>query len=264
MRVVAASPTRATPDRLAAALPGAHSGRGRRDRPAAPGRTGRRRRAAGSICSSTTRAISGRARCRPLRDHPLPALRTVLETNVLAPLALSRRCCRALRACGGTVVDVSSDAAVTPYAGWGGYGASKAALDHLSAVLAVEEPGVRVYAVDPGDMRTAMHQAGVPGRGHLRSAGTRVDRSGVDATARERAARRAAATWPPTGQWSRERRDEQGTAGPRALTFDLPPGSRPTRHRRAATGCACWWPRRRECGTVTSTSWQAFLSSRAT
>lgn len=60
------------------------------------------------------------------------------------------------------MVDVSSDAAVEPYETWGGYGASKAALDHLSAVLAVEEPGIRVWAVDPGDMRTDLYEAAVP------------------------------------------------------------------------------------------------------
>jgi NAD(P)-dependent dehydrogenase (short-subunit alcohol dehydrogenase family) len=69
----------------------------------------------------------------------------------------------ALRAAGGTIVNVSSDAAVGAYPGWGGYGASKAALDQSSAVLAAEEPDVRVYAVDPGDLRTAMHQQAFPG-----------------------------------------------------------------------------------------------------
>jgi NAD(P)-dependent dehydrogenase (short-subunit alcohol dehydrogenase family) len=68
----------------------------------------------------------------------------------------------ALERAGGTVVSVSSDAAVEAYAGWGGYGASKAALDQLTAVLAVEHPGLRVYAVDPGDMATDMHRAAAP------------------------------------------------------------------------------------------------------
>jgi len=61
------------------------------------------------------------------------------------------------------VLNISSDAAVEAYAGWGGYGAAKAALDHLTAVLAVEHPELRVYAVDPGDMATDMHQAAFPG-----------------------------------------------------------------------------------------------------
>jgi NAD(P)-dependent dehydrogenase (short-subunit alcohol dehydrogenase family) len=83
--------------------------------------------------------------------------------NVLAPLALTQLLLPALRAARGTVVAISSDAAVEPYEGWGGYGASKAALDQLAAVLGTEEPAVRVYSVDPGDMRTEMHQAAYPG-----------------------------------------------------------------------------------------------------
>jgi NAD(P)-dependent dehydrogenase (short-subunit alcohol dehydrogenase family) len=99
----------------------------------------------------------------PLADVPLAAARRVLETNVLAPLALIQRFLPRLRAAGGIVLNVSSDAAVEAYAGWGAYGSSKAALDQLSAVLAAEEPGLAVYAVDPGDMRTEMHQAAFPG-----------------------------------------------------------------------------------------------------
>ena len=68
-----------------------------------------------------------------------------------------------VRAAGGVVLNISSDAAVEAYPGWGGYGSAKAALDHVSAVLGVEEPDLRVYAVDPGDMRTDMHQAAFPG-----------------------------------------------------------------------------------------------------
>jgi NAD(P)-dependent dehydrogenase (short-subunit alcohol dehydrogenase family) len=98
-----------------------------------------------------------------LADVPLAAARRVLETNVLAPLALTQRLLPLLRASGGSVLNVSSDAAVEAYAGWGAYGSSKAALDQLTAVLAAEEPGLGVYAVDPGDMRTEMHQAAFPG-----------------------------------------------------------------------------------------------------
>jgi NAD(P)-dependent dehydrogenase (short-subunit alcohol dehydrogenase family) len=99
-----------------------------------------------------------------LERCPLDALRGVLETTVLAPLALTQLALPLLRASGaGTVVTLSSDAAVEAYAGWGGYGAAKAALDHLAAVLAVEEPDLRVHAFDPGDMRTAMHQRAFPG-----------------------------------------------------------------------------------------------------
>ena len=90
-------------------------------------------------------------------------LRRVLDVNVVAPLALVQAVLPALGAARGTVVNISSDAAVEPYAGWGGYGASKAALDHLTAVLAVEQPELRVFAVDPGDMSTDMHQAAFPG-----------------------------------------------------------------------------------------------------
>jgi NAD(P)-dependent dehydrogenase (short-subunit alcohol dehydrogenase family) len=98
-----------------------------------------------------------------LRDYPLHAARTVYETNVIAPLALIQLLLPAISGESGTIVNVSSDAAVEAYEGWGGYGPSKAALDHLSAVLAAEEPGVRVYAFDPGDMRTDMHQRAFPG-----------------------------------------------------------------------------------------------------
>ena len=99
-----------------------------------------------------------------LADLPLDALRRVYEINAVAPLALTQLALPALRrASAPTVVTLSSDAAVEAYAGWGGYGSAKAALDHLAAVLAVEHPDLRVYAFDPGDMRTAMHQAAFPG-----------------------------------------------------------------------------------------------------
>jgi NAD(P)-dependent dehydrogenase (short-subunit alcohol dehydrogenase family) len=98
-----------------------------------------------------------------LRDYPLDALRRVYETNVTAPLALLQRLLPDLRAARGGVLNVSSDAAVEAYQGWGGYGSSKAALDQVSAVLAAEEPDLRVYALDPGDMRTDMHQRAFPG-----------------------------------------------------------------------------------------------------
>ncbi len=90
-------------------------------------------------------------------------LHAVFDTNVVAPLALVGLALPALRRDGGAVVNISSDAAVEAYETWGPYGASKAALDHASAVLAREEPGLQVYAFDPGDMRTDMHQAAFPG-----------------------------------------------------------------------------------------------------
>jgi NAD(P)-dependent dehydrogenase (short-subunit alcohol dehydrogenase family) len=98
-----------------------------------------------------------------LRDFPADALRAVFETNVLAPIALAQPLLPYLRAAEGILVNVSSDAAVEAYPGWGGYGAAKAALDHISAVLGAEEPAIRSYAVDPGDMRTEMHQRAFPG-----------------------------------------------------------------------------------------------------
>ena len=87
----------------------------------------------------------------------------ILTVNAITPLAVVQAVLPALRTTGGTIVNISSDAAVEAYAGWGGYGASKAALDQLSAVLAVEQPDLRVLAVDPGDMATDMHQAAFPG-----------------------------------------------------------------------------------------------------
>jgi len=98
----------------------------------------------------------------PLRDYDLGELRRVYETNVLAPLALVQLLAAPLAAAAGVVVNVSSDAAVEPYPGWGGYGSSKAALDQITAVLAAEEPELLCYAFDPGDMRTRMHQAAFP------------------------------------------------------------------------------------------------------
>lgn len=90
------------------------------------------------------------------------ALTNVMAINAVAPLAVLQAVRMALSP-GAVVVNVSSDAAVEASAGWGGYGASKAALEHLSRVLAVERPDLRVYALDPGDMRTELHQAAFPG-----------------------------------------------------------------------------------------------------
>jgi NAD(P)-dependent dehydrogenase (short-subunit alcohol dehydrogenase family) len=98
-----------------------------------------------------------------LADYPLDALRRVYEVDVLAPLALTQLLLPTLRHTRGALVAISSDAAVEAYEGWGGYGSAKAALDQLTAVLATENPDLRVYAVDPGDMNTAMHQAAFPG-----------------------------------------------------------------------------------------------------
>ncbi|MFB9931490.1 SDR family NAD(P)-dependent oxidoreductase [Amycolatopsis halotolerans] len=99
----------------------------------------------------------------PLVEYPPDELETVFRTNVFAPLALARLLLPALATAKGVLVNISSDAAVEAYEGWGGYGSAKAALDHLSAVLGVENPEIAVYAVDPGNLRTAMHQAAFPG-----------------------------------------------------------------------------------------------------
>jgi NAD(P)-dependent dehydrogenase (short-subunit alcohol dehydrogenase family) len=98
-----------------------------------------------------------------LRDYPLGELGRVYDTDVFAPLALIQLLAAPLSAAAGTVINVSSDAAVEAYPGWGGYGSAKAALDQLTAVLAAEEPALRCYALDPGDMRTDMHQRAFPG-----------------------------------------------------------------------------------------------------
>jgi NAD(P)-dependent dehydrogenase (short-subunit alcohol dehydrogenase family) len=98
-----------------------------------------------------------------LADLGDDTLRRLYDANVVAPLALVQAVLPALRASGGTVVNVSSDAAVEHYDTWGGYGSSKAALDHLTATLAVEEPAVRWLSFDPGDMNTRMHEEAFPG-----------------------------------------------------------------------------------------------------
>jgi NAD(P)-dependent dehydrogenase (short-subunit alcohol dehydrogenase family) len=98
-----------------------------------------------------------------LADYPLDVLARVYDVNVVAPLALTQIALRHLRERGGTIVNITSDAAVEAYEGWGGYGSSKAALEHLGNILAAEEPNVHVYTFDPGDMRTQMHQEAFPG-----------------------------------------------------------------------------------------------------
>ena len=98
----------------------------------------------------------------PLERYPLEALESVYRVNVFAPLALTQGLLPALQRARGTVVNMTSDAAVEAYSGWGGYGSSKAALDQLSAILGAEQPEIRVYAFDPGDMLTEMHQRAFP------------------------------------------------------------------------------------------------------
>jgi NAD(P)-dependent dehydrogenase (short-subunit alcohol dehydrogenase family) len=97
-----------------------------------------------------------------LAGYPLDALEEIYRVNAVAPLALAQLALPLMPA-GARILNVTSDAAVEAYEGWGGYGSSKAALEHLTGVLAVEHPQLRVYAVDPGDMRTRMQQDAFPG-----------------------------------------------------------------------------------------------------
>ncbi|MPZ79273.1 MAG: SDR family NAD(P)-dependent oxidoreductase [Actinophytocola sp.] len=98
-----------------------------------------------------------------LADYPLDVLAEVYATNTIAPLALIQLVLPQLTPRKSQVVNITSDAAVEPYEGWGGYGSSKAALDQITNILAAEQPELRVYAVDPGDMATDLHQQAFPG-----------------------------------------------------------------------------------------------------
>ena len=98
-----------------------------------------------------------------LDRYPIGALASVYDVNVFAPLAITQLVLPELKASDGIVVNVTSDAGVEPYEGWGGYGSSKAALDQLTAILGAENPTITAYAFDPGDMRTQMHQEAFPG-----------------------------------------------------------------------------------------------------
>ncbi len=98
-----------------------------------------------------------------LLDYPIETIHSIVHTNLIAPLSLLQKV-RPFLADHPTVINISSDAAVEPYPGWGGYGASKAGLDHLTLILAQENPRWHIYAFDPGDMRTQMHQEAFPGQ----------------------------------------------------------------------------------------------------
>jgi len=120
-------------------------------------------RAAGGLDALVNNAsILGPSPQPSLLDYPLDVLEQVYRVNVVAPLALLQAARNALKP-EARIVNVTSDAGVQPYPGWGGYGSSKAALEQLSAILAAEHPRWRVYWVDPGDMRTQMHQEAYPG-----------------------------------------------------------------------------------------------------
>jgi NAD(P)-dependent dehydrogenase (short-subunit alcohol dehydrogenase family) len=119
-------------------------------------------RAAGGLDAVINNASTLGASPQPrLLDLPPEIAAAIFAVNVIAPLALLQAVQPALKP-GARIVNVTSDAGVQPYAGWGGYGASKAALEQLSAILAEENPQWRVYWVDPGDMRTQMHQEAYP------------------------------------------------------------------------------------------------------
>ncbi|HLW17170.1 MAG TPA: SDR family NAD(P)-dependent oxidoreductase [Actinomycetota bacterium] len=98
-----------------------------------------------------------------LDRYPIGVLASVYDVNVFAPLALAQLALPYLKEAEGIVVNITSDAGVEPYEGWGGYGSSKAALDQLTAILGAENPSIAAYAFDPGDMRTQMHQEAFPG-----------------------------------------------------------------------------------------------------
>jgi NAD(P)-dependent dehydrogenase (short-subunit alcohol dehydrogenase family) len=105
----------------------------------------------------------GQSPLQALAAADLDELHRVYEVDVLAPIALTQALLPALTTASGVLINISSDAAVEAYETWGGYGSAKAALDHATRVLAAEHPALAVYAVDPGDLRTAMHQAAFPG-----------------------------------------------------------------------------------------------------
>jgi NAD(P)-dependent dehydrogenase (short-subunit alcohol dehydrogenase family) len=107
-------------------------------------------------------SVLGPSPLPPVADLAPSDLEEILRANVIGPLALIRLALPRMPE-GGRIVNITSDAAVEPYEGWGGYGASKAALEQLTSILAAERPDLHVYSVDPGDMRTQMHQAAFPG-----------------------------------------------------------------------------------------------------
>ncbi|MCB0630329.1 MAG: SDR family oxidoreductase [Saprospiraceae bacterium] len=96
-----------------------------------------------------------------LLGYDIESIHQIYHTNVIAPLSLLQKV-HPFLSDGASIINISSDAAVGVYEGWGGYGASKAALDHWTAILGKEQPQWHIYAFDPGDMRTAMHQAAFP------------------------------------------------------------------------------------------------------
>lgn len=119
--------------------------------------------AGGASLLVSNAGILGASPLPALADYPVATFRDCLEVNLLAPVALTQQLLPQLRERGGAVLAITSDAAVEAYSGWGGYGAAKAALEQACRVLAAEEPAVRVWRVDPGDLRTRMQQEAFPG-----------------------------------------------------------------------------------------------------
>ena len=153
----AAHATFAVPGRTTA-LPGDVADPGhRRDLVAAAERTGRLDALVNNASALGPSPMPPLARLNPAD------LEAILRTNLIAPLALAQEALPLLEAHDGRILNITSDAAVEGYEGWGGYGASKAALEQVSNILAAEHPDLRVYWVDPGDMRTQMHQDAFPG-----------------------------------------------------------------------------------------------------
>jgi NAD(P)-dependent dehydrogenase (short-subunit alcohol dehydrogenase family) len=120
------------------------------------------RRAGGLDLLVNNAGILGPSPQPALLDYALADLDEVFRANVIAPLGVIQALHPTLKP-GARIVNVTSDAAVEAYSGWGGYGSSKAALEQLTNILAAENPSLRVYRVDPGDMRTQMHQEAFPG-----------------------------------------------------------------------------------------------------
>lgn len=135
----------------------------------------------------------------PLVDYPLDVFRRVYEVNVVAPLALSQLALPELAKTRGIIINITSDAAVEGYEGWGGYGSSKAALEQLTNVLAAEHPELAVYWVDPGDMNTRMHQEAFPGEDITDRPPPEVSVPGIMRLIGER---------PPSGRYQANAREE--------------------------------------------------------
>ena len=198
-----------------------------------------------------------------LDAYPLDVLAGVYEVNVLAPLGLVQLALPLLRASAGTVVNVTSDAAVEGYEGWGGYGSSKAALEQVSHVLAAEEPGGAGLLVRPRRHAHGDAPGGLPGRGHLRPARARDRRACPAPPARRATAERpvpgqrpAGGGGPMTAATLPRRRSAPTRA--HASGSSCPPGSRRSSRQRLGaspvTRCGCSSPAARPASSSTAPS----------